>query len=72
MATINEGVRVIHLHAERKSYRSIVEDTGILINYLLIHNVWNLAGISKTQAQRMIKHRSDTSEVKPSPRRGRF
>jgi uncharacterized protein YerC len=53
MATINERVRVTQLHAEGKSYRSIAEDTGI----------------SKTQAQRIIKHWSDTGEVEPSPRR---
>jgi transposase len=55
MATINERGRVIQLHAEGKSFRSIAKDTGI----------------SKTQAQRIIKHWSDTGEVEPSPRRGR-
>jgi hypothetical protein len=38
-----------------KSYRSIAEDTGI----------------SKIQAQRIVKHSNDSGEVEPSPRRGR-
>jgi transposase len=55
MATINERVRVIQLHAEGESYRSIAEDTSI----------------SKTQAQRIIWHWNDTGEVEPSLRCGR-
>jgi transposase len=51
----NERVQVIQLHAEGESYHSIAEDTSI----------------SKTQAQRIVKHLSDTGEVEPSPCRGR-
>jgi transposase len=55
MATINKRVQAIQLHAQGKSYCSIEEDPGI----------------SKTQAQRIIKHWSNTGEVEPSPRRSR-
>jgi transposase len=55
MATINERVRVIQLHAEGGSHRFIAEHTGI----------------SKTQAQKIIKHWSDTGELEPSQRHSR-
>jgi transposase len=55
MGTINERIRVIQLHSEGESYRSIAADIGI----------------SKTQAQRIIKHWSDIGKVEPSPHCGR-
>ncbi|KAG0634867.1 hypothetical protein HOY80DRAFT_1058685 [Tuber brumale] len=55
MATRNERVRVIELHAEGKSYRQIANETGI----------------SKGAAQEIIKHWTTTGELNPPSHPGK-
>ena len=55
MATRNERVRVIELHAEGKSYRQIANETGI----------------SKDAAREIIKYWTTTGELNPPSRPGK-